>query len=220
MQTLSFTQKGVRTEDNRDVIITIENNGVYLCAVLDGSSSRFGSGDYARALSENIKKHFTNLSSEELLPVNIKKSINEVVARAHSCLRIIYPSASLSLVILITLIDKVALIFSLGDCAVGRVCSGGLIDWLTVPNRIGRLPISKLNGKPNGENGVIRTLKARRFEQLDWFVRPFHSSTVYVLASDGYWERNISINKQAKSIDDIELESFDDDLSVCVLKKD
>lgn len=218
MQAFSLTKKGSRTEDNRDVILELAKDNVCLYMVLDGSSTRSASGDYARSLAENIKEQFENLSRDELLPRNIKGSINNILLCAHASLRTKYPSASLSLVILVTLMNKVALIFNLGDCALGRVCRDNSIDWLTTPHVRGKLPISKLKQMPHARNGLVRSFKARRFEQLDWVVRPFHTSTVYVLASDGYWEGNDSISKQIKNVDEIELITCDDDLSICFVR--
>ncbi len=218
MQVFSITKKGNRTEDNRDVIVELEKDNICLYMVLDGSSTRSGSGDYAKSLAKDIKEQFKNLTRDELLPRNIKGSINNILLCAHSSLRTKYPGASLSLVILVTLMNKVALIFNLGDCALGRVCRDNSIAWLTVPHTLCRQPISRLRNMPNSRNGLIRSFKARRFEILDWVVRPFHPSNVYVLASDGYWEGHNSIAKEIKSVDEIELTEWDDDLSVCVVR--
>jgi serine/threonine protein phosphatase PrpC len=218
MQVFSITKKGRRTEDNRDVILELEKDNVCLYMVLDGSSTRSGSGDYARSLAENIKEQFENLSRDELLPRNIKGSINNILLCAHASLRTKYPSASLSLVILVTLMNKVVLIFNLGDCALGRVCRDNSIVWLTMPHTLCRQPISRLRKMPNSRNRLVRSFKARRLEILDWVVRPFHPSNVYVLASDGYWEGHNSIAKEIKSVDEIELTACDDDLSICVVR--
>lgn len=218
MQVLSITQKGKRTEDNRDVIVELKKDNVHFYMLLDGSSTRSGSGEYGRLLAAEIETQFKNLTSDELLPANIKASINSILLTAHTSLRTTYPAASLSLVILVILMNKVALIFNLGDCALGRVCRDNTIAWLTVPHTLCRQPIARLREVASNQRGLTRSFKARRFEMPDWVVRPFHPSTVYVLASDGYWERNNSITRKITTIDEIELAESDDDLSVCIVK--
>lgn len=86
MQAFSLTKKGSRTEDNRDVILELEKDNVCLYMVLDGSSARSGSGDYAKSLAVDIKEQFENLSRDELLPRNIKGSINNILLCAHASL--------------------------------------------------------------------------------------------------------------------------------------
>ncbi len=177
---------GQRTADNRDALFAELNHGIALYMLVDGSSSRAQSGEFAKHLVESIKHGFQALTPEQVSSSKIKETLIGLLKVSQQQARQAYPAASASLN-MVAITGSVALTVYLGDCLLGRLNKRQKIKWLTQPHcSQGHIEIEKLALIPE-RNLLTKSVKSRRFESPQWKVLALKNNQKLLLASDGFW---------------------------------
>lgn len=218
MKTQVVSISGQRTTDNRDAILAELNHGIALYMLVDGSSSRARSGEFAKQLAESIQNSFQALTPEQVSPSNIKEVLNSLLKTAQQQARKTYPAASASLN-MVAITGSVALTLYLGDCLLGRFNKYQEIKWLTQPHcHLGHIEIEKLALTPE-HNLLTKSFKSRRFESPQWKVIALRENQKLILASDGFWS-DLTPKQQIKLINTKQLnEAPNDDTSFILIEQ-
>ena len=186
MKASNVSISGQRTADNRDALLAELNHGVALYMLVDGSSSRAQSGEFAKHLVESIKHGFQALAPDQLSASKIKETLIGLLKSSQLQVRQTYPAASASLN-MVAITGSFALTIYLGDCLLGRLNKQQKIKWLTQPHcSQGYIEIEKLALIPE-RNLLTKSVKARRFESPQWKVLALRQDQKLILASDGFW---------------------------------
>jgi len=214
----SMSISGQRTADNRDVLMADLNHGVALYMLVDGSSSRAQSGEFAKHLVESIRHGFQALTPEQVSPLQIKETLIGLLKTSQQSLKQTYPAASASLN-MVAIMGSVGLVLHLGDCLLGRLNKSSNIKWLTQPHcHQGHLEIETLALIPE-RNLLTKSAKARRFESPQWKVIALRQNQKLILASDGFWA-DLTPSKQIELIHSKQLhEAPNDDTSFMIIEQ-
>ena len=218
MKASTVSISGQRTDDNRDVLLTELNHGIALYMLVDGSSSRAQSGEFAKHLVESITHGFQALTPEQVSASKIKETLIGLLKASQLQVRQTYPAASASLN-MVAITGSVALTLYLGDCLLGRLNKQQKIKWLTQPHcSQGHIEIEKLALIPE-RNLLTKSAKARRFESPQWKVIALRQDQKLILASDGFWA-DLTPSQQIELIQTKQLhEAPNDDTSFMIIEQ-
>lgn len=193
-------KNGTKTISNRDTYLHVTNRNVDLYVVFDGCSSKSKSGDFSLSTAEYVKNAFEELEENKLEPKSVKSSLEDIFQSARQNVGCKYPEAGLSLAVLAVINDSVALVLHIGDSAVGYINRADHLFWVTQPHTLLYLPIERIMNSAL-RHYLKRVFKYNGKKPLEWKVRPFNGSDIYVLATDGWWDVNNSKLGQLPSDD-------------------
>lgn len=187
MQIRTFSQQGIYTQDNRDVV-TYRHSAcetATLFILLDGATSSPSSGDFSRELAELIIADFHKLPTHELFDEN---GLLRILNAAQTVLQHKYVCDSSSL--LLVLKNGVQLlVVHAGDCCLGSIHTTHNIQWLTrvhtFANAINDTSIDKIKHDPR-RHTLTKCFKAKKYVMPDiqYLTLP---NTPIIMATDGFW---------------------------------
>lgn len=154
----SYTNKGTRTLDNRDVLLKTVNGDSHLFMVIDGNTSCPSSGDFARSLAAYIENTLGKLPPHSLKPPFAKDTLLTLLKEAQQKLRTDFPADSAS-ILLLYIQKNISIALYAGDCCLGRLSrdyplsKASSIKWLThihsLANAQKDIRHSKIKSNPN-----------------------------------------------------------------------
>ncbi|KAF1025733.1 MAG: hypothetical protein GAK37_02804 [Pseudomonas sp.] len=219
---LTVTRQGDSRPDNRDFAGSAYNSGIHFHVITDGSS-RAGSRELAKALTQHLLTSFAEAAPHEVSDRDKALGlILALLATAHSSICPDFPHASTSYLAMLVFSDAVISIHA-GDCCLGVLLEGQPINWLNPPhcgpNWKGDLQHSFIADSP-ARKTLFNCMSYRRANEPEvlWF--PVLSEAQWVLATDGFWAE-LAVEKQlgallVQSLDDC---SAQDDITFLLLNK-
>lgn len=185
--------------------------------MLDGSTSGFESGEFARQIAERIVDWFA--AQDE---VNSDKII-DWMRGLHGELAQRFRRDSASIIIAHVRIDGAVLLLNAGDCLAGFWKAEG-ITWKTRPhtlaNPIEELPIAEIAASPL-RHRLTRSFRSREFMVPDIYELELQDDEALILATDGFWallDPEVQIDFLADT--DLAKIEFVDDCTVLSLRFD
>ncbi|WP_250658869.1 hypothetical protein [Alkalimarinus coralli] len=233
MKTISFTQKGTRTDDNRDALVASQNNDVSLFIIVDGSTNCPYGGGLARALTTHIEQGFKTLPPQALQFAELKQSLILLLKQAQLDLRTKYPADSASY-LLVCIKNNVAIVLHAGDCFLERLPKPYNLNrrkplrhpWVNrihcLATAINPTTLDKLKNDPD-RHALTQSFKARRFNQPQWQVRALRENERLILSSDGFWaglsdSQQQYLVRQVYNQEESRLNESDDDISFILIE--
>lgn len=179
------SQKGTRTENNKDYCgIGIRNEAV-MCIVLDGASAGLTSGELACRVAHDMVDWFLDAEGE-ITKLRIEGRMHDI----HNSIARQYPFDSASYLILLIKDGKPHQISHSGDCLYGQIDQNHDIVWLTKPhtlaNAINDIPIASLLSNPT-RHLLTRSFRAKEFMGSEISEIDTSNSDTFLIATDGFW---------------------------------
>lgn len=181
------TKKGNIAPSNDDGSLVVTANDVDFFIVMDGCSNRKNSGKFVRLMINELQQGLLELKPEQLAPINIRKTLEKTLEVARQRIARECIPASLSILILTILEEKLALAFWTGDCALAVRQKNGEIRWLTVPHTVLNQAVDKVKGNPKRHilTHVIKcTHPVRLVGEIAFDI---NEGQRLLLATDGWW---------------------------------
>ena len=177
-----LSQKGTRTDDNRDHAGFAGRNGEFLAIVADGATNGSNNGGYARAIVEAVVDRFAGADDawgREVMQTKLRE--------IHRALRKSFPTGSASIIVF-HVTDKGSLtVLHSGDCLLGR--HDGQVHWQVKPhtltNALADMPLDAIARSPT-RHLLTQSFRSREFMAPDVLAEKIASGTL-LLATDGFW---------------------------------
>jgi serine/threonine protein phosphatase PrpC len=177
-----LSQKGTRTDDNRDHAGIAGKHGEFLAIVADGATNGSNNGGYARAIVKAVVDWFAGTDDawgHELMQAKLRE--------IHQALRKSFPRGSAS-IILFHLTDKGSLtVLHSGDCLLGR--HDGQVHWQVMPhtlaNALADMPLDAIAKSPT-RHLLTQSFRSKEFMVPDVLTEEKVSGAL-LLATDGFW---------------------------------
>src|SRR5690554_6921200 len=192
------TRQGNITLDNRDVTLILKVVDVEFFIVMDGSSSKKYSGKFVTLMAQEPQKKLSTLTPEQLIPVNIKKNIETLLEESRKSIMYQCIPASLSILILAVMQEKLVLALWTGDCALAVKQRNGKLRWLTKPHTVLNqvIPLLKNNSQRHLLAHSIESCRPAKLRGACAF--HFNQNMKLILATDGWWSKNFTQNNPAQ----------------------
>ncbi|MBB3650125.1 serine/threonine protein phosphatase PrpC [Rhizobium sp. BK619] len=177
-----LSQKGTRTDDNRDHAGIAGRHGEFFAIVADGATNGSNNGGYARAIVEAVVDRFAGTDDawgHELMQAKLRE--------IHQALRTSFPTGSAS-IILFHVTDKgSSTVLYSGDCLLGR--QDGQVHWQfkphTLANALADLPLDAI-ARSTTRHLLTQSFRSREFMAPEVLAEQTASGTL-LLATDGFW---------------------------------
>ncbi|WP_421423589.1 PP2C family protein-serine/threonine phosphatase [Agrobacterium rosae] len=177
-----LSQKGTRTDDNRDHAGIAGRHGEFLAIVADGATNGSNNGGYARAIVEAVVDWFAGADDawgREVMQTKLRE--------IHQALRKSFPTGSASIIVF-HVTDKGSLtVLHSGDCLLGR--HDGQVHWQVKPhtltNALADMPLDAIARSPT-RHLLTQSFRSREFMAPDVLAEKIASGTL-LLATDGFW---------------------------------
>ncbi|SCX34267.1 PP2C family protein-serine/threonine phosphatase [Agrobacterium rosae] len=177
-----LSQKGTRTDDNRDHAGIAGRHGEFLAIVADGATNGSNNGGYARAIVEAVVDWFAGTDDawgHELMQAKLRE-INHTLRKS-------FPRGSTS-IILFHLRDTGSFtVLHSGDCLLGK--HDGQVHWQVTPhtlaNALADIPLDAIAKSPT-RHLLTKSFRSREFMTLDVLAEKKAGGTL-LLATDGFW---------------------------------
>lgn len=177
-----LSQKGTRTDDNRDHAGIAGRHGEFLAIVADGATNGSNNGGYARAIVEAVVDWFSETEyawGHELMHAKLRE--------IHQALRKSFPSGSASIILFHVRDTGSLTVLHSGDCLLGR--HDGKIYWQVTPhtlaNALADIPLDAIAKSPT-RHLLTQSFRSREFMAPDVLAEEKVSGTL-LLATDGFW---------------------------------
>ncbi|MCO7503870.1 MULTISPECIES: protein phosphatase 2C domain-containing protein [Pseudomonas] len=187
----SRTVKGQAREDNRDALGALFDGVRGVFVIADGTS-RPGSGDLARTLTNHLINDYQNRlaqgfsdSSRESVALLLRGLMQD----AHASLYSNGFEGSASYLVAVVVAGFLAVAYE-GDCCAGVVMSGGTVSWLTAPHCLANWRRDRSHRQlatDSGRHHISRCFKARKQPDPEIVTRAMGKGEKLVLATDGFW---------------------------------
>ncbi|MXN49461.1 hypothetical protein GR138_30195, partial [Shinella kummerowiae] len=176
------SQKGTRTDDNRDHAGIASRKGGFLAIVTDGATHGSNNGEYARAIVEAIVDWFAE-TDDAWGPEIMQAKLREI----HQALRKSFPRGSASIILFhVTDAGSLTVLHS-GDCLLAR--HDGQAQWQGTPhtlsNALADMPLDAIAKSPT-RHLLTQSFRSREFMAPDVLAEE-RASGAFLLATDGFW---------------------------------
>ncbi|RFB83096.1 hypothetical protein B5K11_35320 [Rhizobium leguminosarum bv. trifolii] len=177
-----LSQKGTRTDDNRDHAGIAERHGEFLAILADGATHGSNNGGYARAIVEAVVDWFAGTDDawgHELTQAKLRE--------IHQALRKSFPRGSASIVLFHVMDTGSLTVLHSGDCLLGT--HDGQVHWQVTPhtlaNALADMPLDSIAKSPT-RHLLTQSFRSREFMAPDVLAEEKASGTL-LLATDGFW---------------------------------
>ena len=218
MEITWFSQRGKRTNDDRDCGCVGVRADAVLCLVLDGSTSGPTSGDFARQIARDIIDWYVDADKAVTA-----ESLTEQLRYSQLSLSRLFPRDSASYVIPCIANTGAALVLHAGDCLLGRHEDTGIVRWLirphTLANVAGEMPIDEI-AKSYVRHRLTRNFRATEFVAPEVNKIKAELGSSFLAATDGFWAE-LSAEEQAVFMEGHHMTMADegDDRSVLCIRR-
>jgi len=177
-----LSQKGTRTDDNRDHAGIAGRHNEFLAIVADGATNGSNNGGYARAIVEAVVDWFARKDdawSHKLMQAKLRE--------IHKTLRKLFPRGSASIIVFhVTDTGSLTVLHS-GDCLLGT--HDDRIHWQVTPhtlaNALAEMPLDAIAKAPT-RHLLTQNFRSREFMAPDVLSQE-KTSGILLLATDGFW---------------------------------
>ena len=181
-----YSQKGSRTEDNRDYCGIGLRSGAMLCIVLDGSTSGPNGGELAQQIAHELIDWFVNANADTSAQVIVKAMQN-----IHDTLSRQFPFDSASYIIVLIQDENPLRILHAGDCLFGKnEKKHNQIRWLTKPhtlaNATNNMSVISLADSP-ARHRLTRSFRPKEFVTPESSEIKIQNGDSFIVATDGFW---------------------------------
>ena len=180
------SQKGNKTEDNRDYCGIGIRSGATLCIVLDGSTSGPKGGELARQVAHELIDWFVGVDTD----MNAQ-AIIEIVQNIHNSLSRQFPFDSASYVIALIQDKNPLLVLHSGDCLLGQHDGkNNQVRWLTKPHTLANatrgMSVVSLVDCP-ARHLLTRSFRPKEFMVPEASEIKIQLGDSFIVATDGFW---------------------------------
>lgn len=177
-----LSQKGTRTDDNRDHAGIAGRHGEFLAIVADGATNGSNNGGYAQSIVEAVVDWFAGTDDawgHEVMQTKLRE--------IHQALRKSFPRGSASIILFHVMDTGSLTVLHSGDCLLGR--HDGQVHWQVTPhtlaNALADMPLDSIAKSPT-RHLLTQSFRSREFMVPDVLAEEKASGTL-LLATDGFW---------------------------------
>lgn len=188
------SRQGNITLDNRDVTLILKVVDVEFFIVMDGSSSKKYSGKFVTLMAQELQKKLSTLTPEQLIPATIKKNIETLLEESRRNIMYQCIPASLSILILAVMQEKLTLALWAGDCALAVKQRNGKLRWLTKPHTVLNQEIPQLKNNSHRHLLAHSMQSCKPTKLMGVCAFHFYQNIRLLLATDGWWSEGFTQN--------------------------
>lgn len=212
------SQKGNRTQDNRDYCGVAIRPEATLCLVVDGATTGSNGGELAQTFSHELVDWF--VSADVIISA---ETIIGAIGSIHKNISRQFPFDSASYVIVLIQDEGPFLILHAGDCLIGHCDEeNNSVQWLikphTLANAIKDMSVALILKSP-ARHVLTRSFRPKVFITPQISEIGMNIGDLFVVATDGYWA-DLGSEEQIDFMEDRDIATMgeSDDQSVLRLR--